>query len=410
MIERNIYKEILHGIKTKPVTLITGARQVGKSTLCHKIEKELGFNYVSLDNNRIRNQALKDPALFLETYKAPLIIDEVQYVPELFEHLESIVNEAQHLGLDNKGMYVITGSQSYKLMEGVSESMSGRITIIEMSPLSMSEINNVKEEPFTVNVNKISERTKDYRIGVNELYEYITRGFYPELYLTRELDTEHFYSDYVSTYLERDVYKLYNIRNKIKFENFLEVLASLTGQELVYDNIAKIIGVDKVTIESWISILVAGNIVYLLEPYNEISIVKRIVKRPKIYFADTGLACYLAGLSDAEVLKKSYFAGAFLETYIINEIRKSYMNNSKKAKFNYYRDSNQNEIDLIILSKGIISFVECKKGISFESRDVKSFNQLDNTRYQIGDSCIICNTDVIYTIKNNVYALPITSI
>ena len=191
----------------------------------------------------------------------------------------------------------------------------------------------------------------------------------------------------------------------------MEVLASLTGQELVANNIANAIGVSGVTIQSWISVLLAGNIIYLLEPYNERSTLKRVIKRPKVYFSDTGLAAYLARLNNASVLSKSIFAGRFVETYIINEIIKSYKNNNKKTNFYYYRDIDQKEIDLVMLDKGILHFVECKSGVSYSKKDVLAFNKLAGyTSLEIGNGCIVCATDNVYSIDANVYAIPFGSI
>ena len=410
MIKRTIKKQIELSIKTKPVTLITGARQVGKSTLAYEIKKEYDFNYVSLDDRRERTQAINDPELFLKMHSWPLIIDEVQYAPALFDVIESIVNKQKLETGNNNGMYILTGSQAYELMNGVTESMAGRVSIIRMSPLSSSEIYGKEELKFVIDPVKNQERISNYRISVDELYKLIVRGMYPELYDKLDINTESFYSNYVDTYIERDVSQLINVKDKMKFQNFMEILASLTGQELVYDTIAKAVGVKVNTIQSWVSVLIAGEIIYLLQPYNELSIVKRIVKRPKIYFNDTGLACYLARLNNEEVLKKSIFAGRFIETYIVNEIKKSYRNNGLKENFYYYRDNNQNEIDLIILENGTLHYVECKSGISFNKSDIKSFRQLDDTKYKKGSSCIICNTDSIYTIDEDVFALPITII
>ena len=409
MISRTIKKEIIKSLKNKPVTLITGARQVGKSTLCYEIKKEFNFNYVSLDDRRERQQAINDPELFLSLHPWPLIIDEVQYAPALFDVIESIVNKEKIENGSNNGMYILTGSQAYNLMKQVTESMAGRVSIIRMSPLSTSEIYNKDERPFKIDIVKNNERIRDYKIDVNQVYNLIVKGFYPELYDKSDLDINSFYSNYVDTYIERDISQLINIKDKMKFQNFMEMLASLTGEELVYDSLAKAVGVKVDTIQSWISVLLAGDIIYLLQPYNEYSIVKRIVKRPKMYFCDTGLACYLAKLNNAEVLKKSIFAGRFMETYIVNEIRKSFRNNSVRENLYYYRDNNQNEIDLIILD-GQLHCIECKSGISYSKNDVKAFNQLKNSNYGIGESCIICNTPSIYKIDENIYVLPITVI
>ena len=410
MIKRTIQKQIETSIKTKPVTLITGARQVGKSTLCYGMKKECGFNYVSLDDRFERAQAINDPELFLKLHPCPLIIDEVQYAPQLFDSIESVVNKKKLETGSNNGMFILTGSQAYELMNGVTESMAGRVSIIKMSTLSASEIFRQEESKFEINPTKNNKRILNYKLSLDELYKLIVRGMYPELYDKPEISSDSFYANYVATYIERDVSQLINVKDKMKFQNFLEILASLTGQELVYDTIAKAIGVKVDTIQSWISVLAAGEIIYLLQPYNELSIVKRIVKRPKLYFYDTGLACYLARLNNEEVLKKSIFAGRFVETYIVNEIKKSYRNNGIRDNFYYYRDNNQNEIDLIILDNGELHFVECKSGVSYSKKDVKAFKQLEKSEYIKGSSCILCNTETIYSIDEDVYVLPISAI
>ena len=296
-------------------------------------------------------------------------------------------------------------------MENVSESLAGRVSIVEMSPFSLREIKGLKELPFVINPSINQERCKDNKVHVEELYNQIVKGFYPELYDNLEMDSETFYSDYVKTYIERDVSQIINLNDKFKFQRFMEVLASLTGEEFVANKLAKSIGVSLPTIESWLSVLIAGNIVYLLEPYNENSTLKRVVKRPKLYFADTGLACYLARLNNAEVLKNSIFAGRFVETYIVNEIIKSYKNNNKKTNFYYYRDADQKEIDLIMLDGGTLHFVECKSGISYSKKDVSAFFTLKkNTEYNAGASAVICSTETIYSIDDGIYAIPIGAI
>ncbi len=410
MIERTIKKQIILSIKSKPITLVTGARQVGKSTLCYEIKKEYNYNYVSLDDLRERELAISDPESFLQVHKWPLIIDEIQYAPKLFDVLESIVNKEKLEKGSNYGMYIITGSSTYELMKGVSESLAGRVSIVRMSPLSTREIFGCEEHAFDIDPIESMKRANDFKMDVHDLFSLIVRGMYPELHANSKLNSASYYSDYVSTYLERDVSQLINLKDKLKFQNFIEILASQTGEELVYDTIAKAVGVKVETIKSWVSVLMAGDIIYLLQPYNELSIMKRIVKRPKIYFSDTGLAAYLARLNNPEVLQRSLFKGRFVETYIINEIRKSYRNNCLDDTFYYYRDTNQNEIDLVILKGGVLHFVECKSGVEFSNKDVKAFKQLAKTNYEIGNSCIICNTSTIYKIDNKTYVLPITSI
>lgn len=411
MLKRTIEESIIKAVKSKPVVLITGARQVGKSILCSKIAKDCHYNYVTLDNLRERETALKDPELFLSLHKAPLIIDEVQYAPRLFDVIELIVDKIKFDGGDNKGMFILTGSEAYNLMEGVSQSMAGRVSIIEMSPFSLREIRGLSESYFVINPLESKKRNEENRVTVDELYPMIIKGFFPELYDNPELDSDAFYSDYIKTYIERDVSKLINLNDRLKFQQFMEVLASLTGEEFVAASISKAIGVSILTIQSWISVLAAGNIIYFLEPYNENSTLKRVVKRPKLYFCDTGLAAYLARLNNADVLRNSIFAGRFVETYIVNEIIKSYKNNNKKTNFYYYRDVDQREIDLVILEGGVLHFVECKSGISYSKSDIKAFDILKkNTKYQVGASAIVCATNDIYSVDKDVYCLPLGSI
>lgn len=410
MIERTIYAAIERSISQRPVTLITGSRQVGKTTLCRKLSEEHGFEYVTLADRAMRSLATKDPEMFLSIHKAPLIIDEVQYAPGLFDTIESIVDKAKYETDKNEGMYVLTGSQAYNLMENVTQSMAGRVSIIQMSPLSQSEIHSIEEKPFTVDFEKNIIRSEEWTIDVNDFFESVVRGGYPELHSNPDMVTSEFYSDYVSSYVDRDVSQMINLKDKERFHEFMELTASLTGQELVYNNIANAIGVDIKTIKSWISVLVAGDIVHLLQPYSERSTMKRIVKHPKLYFSDTGLACHLAKITDAGSLKAGYLKGPMTETYIVNEILKSYKNNRETAGFYYYRDSAMNEIDLMILRNGTLSLIECKSGMTFGASDVKAFARMDGSSYTIGPSCIICLTEKAYPVKDGVYALPITSI
>lgn len=281
MINRTIKKQIIESIKNKPITLVTGARQVGKSTLCYEIKKEFDFSYVSLDDPRERRQAIEDPEMFLQIHKWPLVIDEIQYAPGLFDVIESIVNKKKLEDGSNNGMFIITSSQAYELMRGVRESMTGRVAIIRMSPLSTREIFGFDELEYSFDPIHLSQRSKEFSININELFSLIVKGMYPEIHANPNISHEMFYSNYVSTYIDRDVSNLLNVKDKLKFTNFMEILASLTGEELVYESIAKAVGVKIDTIKSWISVLQAGEIIYLLEPYNELSIVKRIVKRPK---------------------------------------------------------------------------------------------------------------------------------
>ncbi len=216
--------------------------------------------------------------------------------------------------------------------------------------------------------------------------------------------------DYIETHIERDISQIINIKDKFTFRMFVELLASLTGQELIYDNISNSICIDIITVKSLISVLMAGDIVYLLEPYHEISIKKRGIKSTKIYFFDTGLASYIARVNSPAMLQASFFNGSFVETCIINEIRKTYLNNGKNPNFYYYRDDKMNEMDFLILEDGKLHRIECKAGIIFNLLSVKGFKCFENTKYNLGTSGIICNTDVIYPLDDDIFVFPIASI
>ena len=410
MIERSIYKQILHSVSLRPVTLITGARQVGKTTLCLKLRDEKEFKYVTLRDNNERAMARSDPDMFLKIHQCPLIIDEVQYAPKLLESIESIIDRMKTEGQDNTGMYVLTGSQAYKLMEGVTDSLAGRISIINMSPLSMSEIIGREEPPFNINLDENIKRSSSYSVEPREFYERVVRGMYPEPETKPELTTDEFYSDYVDTYIDRDVSEIINVVNKEKFHSFMQLIASLTGQELNYERIASDVGIDGKTVKSWVSVLLTGDIIHLLQPYNDGSTSKRIVKRPKVYFWDTGLACHLARVLDAESLIAGYLKGPMTETFMMNEILKTYRNNKMESPCYYYRDNSKNEIDVVIVRNGKVSLIECKSGSDFGWDDIKTIQRGIPSQYPIGGRCILCLTDKAYPINENVYAIPFTAI
>ncbi|MCD7840144.1 MAG: ATP-binding protein [Erysipelotrichaceae bacterium] len=408
MINRTIRKYIVDSLDLFPVVVITGARQVGKSTLAASLVEEFHFNYVSLDDIDNRRMALEDPKMFIQYFGYPLIIDEVQYAPILFEVIESICNNARIHNEKSTGLFIITGSQIFQMMKGVSQSLAGRATIINMSPLSSNEIRGINEEPFVVNMDKMKKKFV-YR-DVHQIFQEIQRGYFPELYNRPGHSAEKYYSDYVSTYIDRDISEIVNIKDKLKFHNFMQILASLTAQQINYASLSKEVEVSAVTIKQWLSVLQASGIIFLLQPYNETSIKKRVVKSPKVYFVDTGLACYLTKLKDSESLLASNFAGAFMETYVVNEIRKSYLNNNKEFDAYYYRDNNQNEIDLIMMENAQLTLIEIKKGVSFDLKDVSAFQLLKNSQYKIKESCILCNTEKNYPLSSDVFVMSVNVI
>lgn len=408
MILRTIHSKIEEALLAYPVTVVTGARQIGKSTEVYKFVKSHGFKYVSLDNIDERRLAEEDPKYFIERHGYPLIIDEVQYAPILMEVIEEIVNRKRLNGEQPKGLFILTGSQIFQLMRGVTQSMAGRAAILHMEPLSFNEIKGKEETPFLPTKDTIKKNISP--LSISELFNQILKGFYPEIYSNEHLTSEQFYKRYVSTYIERDVDELLNVKDKNKFHDFMQVLASLTGQQLNTSTISRVIGVSVPTIKEWLSVLEASGIIYFLQSYNDVSITKRVVKAPKVYFADTGLAAYLAKINDAATLEVSAFAGSFMETYVMNEIRKSYLNNDKTFNGMYYRDNNQNEIDLVLLENATLHLIEIKKGMSFTMETVSAFKQLDKSIYQKGTSCILCNTKENYALNENIHVLSVSCI
>ena len=408
---RTILKEIIDSVDEYPVTLVTGARQVGKSTLVSYFEGK-GYKYITFDDTELLAKAKENPKKFIKDQGYPIIIDEIQRAKELFIEIENVVNDVKkNKGtLAAVGMYILTGSQKFHLMKGVSESMSGRVGIIEMEPLSQSEIHGWDEIPFEIDNEKLMQKTNDRFLSEDDLYTSIVRGFYPARWEIEGKPIKNYYSNYLKTFIERDVSELINIKDLRKFENFIKIIASLTGEEYNENNISKVAGIDNKTVESWLSILIVSNLVTLVAPYYEDSINKRIVKKNKIYFNDTGLACYLIGIDSPKTLKLSDFKGRIVETYIHNEICKSYKNNNIEIQMFYYRDNNQNEIDFIILRDGNLYFIEAKSGKQYGVNDIKGFKQLLNTKYNIAGQCIICCSEEMYRISSQIYAFPIRCI
>lgn len=411
MIKRNIKNRILKSLETWPITLITGSRQIGKSTICEEIANELGYKYVSLDNVKNRKKAIEDPTKFIEELgNNKIIIDEVQYVKELFDVLTSIVNHTRLKKGDDKasGMFILTGSQSYHLMQNVSESMAGRVNIIKMANLSMNELNNENDEPFEID-NEIlikKENTKKY-ISNDQLFETIIKGFYPRLYSGNiKQDREEFYQNYLETYIERDVKQLVNVKDNIQFDNFIRVLATYNGCELIKENIAKEVEISIPTVDSWISVLEAGGLINLVQPYNELSLKKRIIKRRKVYFSDTGLLCYLLEIHTINKLNTSKYKGLIFETYVFNEINKSYLNNNVNKNIFFYRDKDQKQIDFIIKRNGMLNIIEVKIGQKYSLNDIKAFDILNKSEYEIKGRCIICTTNDSYALKNGLLVYP----
>lgn len=413
-IKRSIEERVKRVSKMFHVVLITGPRQVGKSTLLKTMFKD--YDYVTFDDPLLLSSTLQEPGLFFKNHKTPIVIDEVQYAPILFPYLKIASDNA----LDY-GNFFLTGSQQFHLMKNVSESLAGRVSILELQGLSAREIYGVSfNKHFVPNDSYINTRKKELKDYEN-IWNIIHKGSYPAMYKS-EIDWTEFYSAYVKTYLERDINDLINIKDHILFMNFLTAVAARTGEILNYENIASEIGVSSPTVKNWISILEASGIIYLLQPYTP-SVLKRAIKTPKLYFRDTGLVCYLTKWMTTETLKVGAKNGNIFETFVISEIIKSYTNEGKdyRGSIFYYRGKDKTrklsdsrvieidtEIDLIIEEDNILYPIEIKITANPKTEMANAFNILDKIpSKKRGNGAIVCLYDKPLYLSEDLVALPI---
>lgn len=375
------------------VVLVTGARQVGKSTLLKYCDKNR--EYVSLDDLTERQMALEDPKMFLSNHKPPVIIDEIQYAPSLLSYIKLYVDNS-----DKYGQYWLIGPQQFHLMRNVSESLAGRVGIIDLMGFSLSEIQQRKSNGF-FDPNHVFSKS----LIETDIFEVIYRGFYPRLHDDIKTDRDNFFNGYLRTYIERDLRALSKVSDEMLFLKFLRILAARTAQVIKYSEIAKEIGISQPTVKSWLSILVSSNLVYLLPPYYK-NINKRMTKLPKLYFLDTGLAAFLTGWSSSKVIEKGAMNGAFFETFVVSEILKSYLHNGKIPLLYWYRDTLDREIDLILEKDGLLHPIEIKHSLTPSLSMTKNFNLIENQ----GMGALICMCDKPMFLSKNVKAIPVTCI
>ena len=379
--------------------LVTGARQVGKTTMLKNIKPDI--NYITLDDMILNQAAVEDPDLFLKSNKPPIIIDEVQRAPDLLRYIKIQVDNSEE-----KEQYYLTGSQKFNLMQNVTESLAGRIGILNLLGLSLREIKKIKfNEPFLPTEEYLNKRRKfEKEISYDEIWNIIHKGSMPALY-QNESDVDMFYSMYVNTYIERDIRNLTQVGDILSFLKFMTALASRIGQLLNLNSIANEVGITIPTAQRWLSILVASNIVYILEPYYN-NIMKRAVKTPKIYFLDTGLAAYLTKWKTSEVLEAGTMSGNFFENYVIVEIVKSYYNSGElRPPLYFYRDKEKKEIDLIIEENGNLYPIEIKKTAKPEKAMIDNFKALEGIK-EIGEGGIICMYDNIINLDEKNKVIP----
>jgi len=401
-IKRDIEQTLIKLSEMFPAILLTGARQVGKTTLFEKLLKNI--NYVTLDDPFILTQAKENPGGFFKSNPTPLIIDEIQYAPELFPYIKMICDKEKQ-----KGMFFLTGSQQFRMMKNITESLAGRICFINLCGLSYREIYNLNFNiPFIPTESFLNERDKHtVNLEYKELWKIIHKGSMPAMYADN-IEWQSFYSSYTKTYIERDVKDLAQVGDELKFLKFMTALAARTSQVLNVSNLANEVGVSATTCDRWLSVLIASNIVYLLKPYSN-NILKRALKTPKIYFLDTGLAAYLTRWMNSEVLETGAMNGAFFETFVISEILKSYYNNGIiDPLLYYYRDKDKNEIDLIIEENGILHPIEIKKTSTPQKSHLKNFIFLEKKLPEkIGEGALICNYDKIFWFDDKNKVIPI---
>ena len=409
-IKRVIEKTIKKMVNEFPVIVISGARQVGKSTMLQMI-KEDNMNYVTLDDLDARNLALSDPKYFLEQYSYPLLIDEIQYAPNLLPYIKMIVDDEKFKALKNntevKSLFWLTGSQQFKVMKDVSESLAGRVGVLNLYSLSNSEIKGYERLLFTPKLDELKKKENIVHCDSKEIFERIFNGGMPSI-ATGAIERSNYFSSYINTYIERDVKQLLNVGKTIEFYNFMQYIAVRTAQELNYSTIAKEIGVDSKTIKNWISILESSGIIYLLQPFSN-NLSNRIIKAPKLYFMDTGLCSYLAKYPNPETLEIGALSGAIFETFVVSEIIKNITSHGLDPKMNlyYYRDKDQKEVDLLYIEGDTIYPIEIKKGISPNNPD-KNFAVLNKYSNDIGTGIVICMTQKLQPINRNCWLCPVS--
>ena len=416
LIKRHIEPVVARRARNSKAILLTGPRQVGKSTLFKHLFSDV--DQVTFDDDLLLAQAAEDVGLFLLNNPCPLMIDEVQKCPSIFNRLKIVLDNT-----DKLSNFYLTGSQKLQLMENISDSLAGRISIVELDGLSLREINEVDfNQHFVPSAEYLNEREKYLKKYSADIWETIHRGSFPELYVNPEREWIDYYQSYVKTYLERDVNRLVKAKNHLTFVRFMTAVAARTGQVINYANIASELDVSEVTVKEWVSILEKSGIIYILKPYTA-SVLKRAVKTPKLYFRDTGLCCYLTRWLTPETLKNGAMAGAMFETFVINEILKSYSNEGLEYDFDVYyyngKDKKkktetgkvievEGEIDLIIQENGILYPIEIKMSTMPKASMASEFDVLDGIPdKKRGMGTIICLLDRKLYLRENLVALPL---
>ena len=412
-ITRKIETTVRNISQTFPALMVTGPRQSGKTTMLERL-REGGRKYVSLDDPGERLFAKTEPSAFLERHSPPVTIDEIQYAPEILPYIKMHVDKRKA-----NGDFWLAGSQMFHMMKNVSESLAGRVGIVNLFGLSNSEITGALFGAFTTDKSELSERLESApRMALPEVFARIRAGGMPRIYEQPGLDLDGYHSSYVQTYLSRDVRDLTQVADELAFYRFLCIAAARTGNLVNYDALAKEAGISAPTAKQWLSVLVSSGVAILVEPYHN-NALRRVVKSPRMYFMDTGLAAHLTRWQDAQVLERGAMAGAFFETYVVSEIYKSFSNMGRRPPLYYYRDSNSKEIDLIIWQNGALHPIEIKKSAN-PIGATKSFGALgpvadessydESTRRQkmeVGPGCVVCLANDLRPIDAKNWSVPV---
>ena len=401
-IKRDIEDKIISLSKEYSCILITGPRQVGKTTVLRQLMDD-NREYVTLDDMDERSLAKRDPAMFLQIHSTPIMIDEVQYAPELFSYIKMEIDKGAE-----PGTYWLTGSQAFKLMELAQESLAGRVAILHMSSLSQHEIYGSGDcAPFTLDLGALKAREKtNAPADIAEIYDRIWKGSMPGLASGKFSDRDVFYSSYLQTYIDRDVKEQVQLADPLLFRDFVRAAACRAGQMLNVHDIAQDVGVSDDTAKRWLQVLEKSDVIFFLRPYSN-NLLKRTVKTPKMYFFDTGLVAYLTRYSSPEILANGAINGAILENFVVSELLKSYHNNAKECLLWYYRDSNSNEIDMVIESDGMLHPLEIKRSVNPGRELISAFNLLDKASVPRGNGAILCMRPKLSAINSENYIVPI---
>ncbi len=401
-IERELERKFLSMNGVFKAVMVVGARQVGKSTMLRRLAERQGRRCVTMDDQPTRELAKSDPRLFFQTFKPPILIDEAQKAPELFETIKILCDNT-----DERGLFWLTGSQSKKLMRQAGDSLAGRICVLKMYSLSWRELLGVRpEKELDFSFDALCGRALLFpKNNIVDTFEHIWRGGLPEVQRLDEEQLREYFNSYIETYLMRDAVDDNGIADTEGFRKFLRACAAFNGQLLNYNDLAASAGISGVTAKDWVKVLQTMGIIQLLEPYasNEL---KRLIKTPKLYFCDTGLCAYLSSWTGRDVLMNGAASGHYYENFVVGELLRHYAYAKDNANLNFYRDKSQKEIDLVIEKDNILHPLEIKKGTEPDKRTVRVFGVLNNTGKQVGSGGVICMAEAPFPIDENNCYIP----